>query len=152
MTVREFDKFLSLIKAGNNRGLGRIFDCYYDNLVKSGNFYSLDPETSEQVASTVLLGILRNAESCGGKDPDVVIYTAFRQAAENALARLKAGSDVGEKPTDGFDCGSRRETADLYYVCGLKIRKIAKILGVAAKAVKREIEALKKFFKNFQKK
>lgn len=160
------------IRRGDSRALEAIFVEYHKNLVLLAEIHVPNRGMAEDIVSTVLVNLLKNAENYGNiENPDAWMFSAVKHTAIDYMRRYGnevpieyAESDftIGEEGLSfrlafrqemGTYTERRRDIVYLYYICGLKLHETAKTLNVSLSTVKREIcalkEQLKKFLKNF---
>lgn len=170
MTPKEFNECLIRIKNGDNRGLEPIYINYYEKLVLTANCELRDRGRSEEVASSIMITILKNAARYDYiKHPDAWMYKAvkfavikckqnvrnevltdftdFSQPARNENITFKlAFRDVLK------NCSTRQcEIILLHFVYALNIRKTAKVMSISASTVKREIQIIREKLKSLKK-
>lgn len=170
MTPKEFNECLTRIKNGDNRGLEPIYIKYYEKLVLTANCELRDRGRSEEVASSIMITILKNAARYDYiKHPDAWMYKAvkfavikckqnvrnevltdftdFSQPARNENITFKlAFRDVLK------NCSTRQcEIILLHFVYALNIRKTAKVMSISASTVKREIQIIREKLKSLKK-
>lgn len=170
MTPKEFNECLIRIKNGDNRGLEPIYINYYEKLVLTANCELRDRGRSEEVASSIMITILKNAARYDYiKHPDAWMYKAVK------FAVIKCKQNVrNEVLTDFTDfsqpagnenitfklafrdvlknCSTRQcEIILLHFVYALNIRKTAKVMSISASTVKREIQIIREKLKSLKK-
>ena len=170
MTPKEFNDCLNRIKNGDNRGLEPIYIKYYEKLVLTANCDLRDRGKAEEVASSIMITILKNAARYDYiKHPDAWMYKAvkfavikckqhsrnevltdftdFSQPAGNENITFKlAFRDVLK------NCSTRQcEIILLHFVYALNIRKTAKVMSISASTVKREIQNIREKLKFLKK-
>lgn len=170
MTPKEFNDCLTRIKNGDNRGLEPIYINYYEKLVLTANCELHDRGIAEEVASSVMITILKNAArydyilhpdawmykavkfaviKCKQNARNEVLtdFTEFSQPARNENVTFKlAFRDVLK------NCSTRQcEIILLHFVYALNIRKTAKVMSISASTVKREIQNIREKLKSLKK-
>ena len=170
MTPKEFNECLIRIKNGDNRGLEPIYINYYEKLVLTANCELRDRGRSEEVASSIMITILKNAARYDYiKHPDAWMYKAvkfavikckqnvrnevltdftdFSQPARNENITFKLAFRDVLKNCSTMQC----EIILLHFVYALNIRKTAKVMSISASTVKREIQIIREKLKSLKK-
>ena len=162
MTPKEFNECLIRIKNGDNRGLEPIYINYYEKLVLTANCELHDRGIAEEVASSVMTTILKNAARYDYiNHPDAWMYKAVKFAAIKCKqhSRNEVLTDFTEFTQQAKDekitfklafrealknCSTRQcEIILLHFVYALNIRRTARLLGISASTVKREIQNIR---------
>lgn len=172
MTSEEFNDCLDRIKRGDNRGLEPIYLDYYEKLVLTANCELHDRWKAEEVASSVMTAIFKNAANYGRiKCPDAWMYKAVKFAAikckrssrNEVLTDFEGSSQPAKDEKITFriafrdalkNCSERQsEIIQLHFVYSLNMRKTAKLMGISVSTVKREIAVIReklRFLKNIE--
>jgi RNA polymerase sigma factor, sigma-70 family len=170
MTPKEFNDCLNRIKNGDNRGLEPIYIKYYEKLVLTANCDLRDRGKAEEVASSVMVTILKNAGHYDYiKHPDAWMYKAVKFAVIRCKQnhRNEVLTDFSDFTQPAKDeritfklafcdalkhCSPRqREIIQLHFVYALNIRQTAKTMGISVSTVKREISAIREKLKSLRK-
>ncbi len=162
MNAKEFNKCIRLIKAGNNQGIERIYNCYYEKLKLTIDLEVKNKDITEDIASNVIISIFSNAQNYKYiKKPNAWMYKATKFAIINYKKIIKKYvfteliDDV--YPTKDNDINFKilvkqtieqlpqrqKEIVLIHYIYGSNIRETAKIIGLSVSTVNREIIVLK---------
>lgn len=166
MTPREFNNCLARIKRGDNSGLEQIYNFYYEKIVVSAQGELHDRYKAEEIASNIMVNILKNAKNFSYvRNPNLWMSRATQ------FAVFSSKMDVKCEVLTGFDfltesvfpesvyaddnetlifrmafyeildgCTKRqRNIVYLHYVLRLNLRETANLMNISVSTVKREI-------------
>ena len=166
MTPKEFNNCLARIKRGDNSGLEQIYNFYYEKIVVSAQYELHDRYKAEEIASNIMVNILKNAKKFSYvRNPNMWISRATQFAVFSSKMNVKlevlTGFDflsgaifpesvyAGDNDTLTFrmafyeildKCTERqRNIICMHYVHKLNLRETAKVMNISVSTVKREI-------------
>lgn len=154
MNAKEFNKCIRLIKAGNNQGIERIYNCYYEKLKLTIDLEVKNKDITEDIASNVIINIFSNAQNYKYiKKPNAWMYKATKFAIINYKKIIKkyVFTELIDEvyPTKDKDITFKilvkqaieqlpqrqKEIVLIHYIYGSNIRETAKIIGLSLSTV-----------------
>ena len=90
MTPKEFNNCLARIKRGDNSGLEQIYNFYYEKIVVSAQYELHDRYKAEEIASNIMVNILKNAKKFSYvRNPNMWISRATQFAVFSSKMNVK---------------------------------------------------------------